>query len=286
MTGIWSPSARTRVAAVIGDPVRHSRSPVIHNAGFRALDLDWAYLAFEVPAGSVPEALAAVRLLGIEGLNVTMPHKADVAVAVDRLSPVADALGAVNTVVREGDELVGENTDGAGFLRSLADEAFDPAGRSAVVLGAGGAGRAVIHALAGAGADVVVVARRPEAAATAAELGARIGDMAAIGAADLVVNATPVGMHGVTGLHHEPQLPFDPTVLHAGQLVVDLIYEPLVTPLLDAAKQRGAAAVNGVGMLLHQAALAFELWTGQPAPLPAMSAALLASLTHEARQTP
>lgn len=281
MTGAWSPTARTRVAAVIGQPVRHSLSPVIHNAGFRALDLDWAYVAFEVEPGAARHALAAAKVLGIDGLNVTMPHKAEVAASVDRLSPVAEALGAVNTVVRDGDELVGENTDGEGFLRSLDEEAFDPAGRRCVVLGAGGAARAVVHALARAGAaDVGVVARRPEAAEAAALLGGRVTDESAVADADLVVNATPVGMRGVTGLHREPQLPLDVERLHAGQLVVDLVYDPLVTPLLDAAKQRGAATLDGVGMLLHQAALAFERWTGQEAPLPAMSAALLAELTH------
>jgi shikimate dehydrogenase len=283
VTAAWSPTARTRVAAVIGHPVRHSLSPVIHNAGFRALDLDWVYLAFEVDPGAAGHAIAAARVLGVDGLNVTMPHKAEVAAAVDRLSPVAAALGAVNTVVRDGDDLVGESTDGDGFLRSLDEEAFDPAGRRCVVLGAGGAARAVVHALARAGAgDVAVVARRPEAAAAAASLGGWVADETAVDDAELVVNATPVGMRGVTGLHREPQLPLDVERLHVGQLVVDLVYDPLVTPLLDAAKQRGAATLNGVGMLLHQAALAFERWTAQEAPLPAMSAALLGELAHRA----
>jgi shikimate dehydrogenase len=281
VTGPWSPSARTHLAGVIGHPVRHSLSPVIHNAGFRALDLDWAYVAFEVLPGEAAAALDAMRVLGIDGLNVTMPHKAEVAAAVDRLSPVAEALAAVNTVVREGDELIGESTDGVGFLRSLADEGFDPAGRRCAVIGAGGAARAVVHALAGAGAGAVaVVARRPEAAAATALLGGEPADASAVGSADLVVNATPVGMRGVAALHGEPQLPVDVDLLHEGQLVVDLVYEPLVTPLLDAATQRGAATLGGVGMLLHQAAVAFERWTGQEAPLPAMSAALLAALAH------
>lgn len=274
-------TGRTRVAAVIGHPVRHSLSPVIHNAAFRALELDWAYLAFEVAPGEARQALDAMRVLGIEGLNVTMPHKAEVAAAVDRLSPVAASLGAVNTVVRHGDELVGDNTDGDGFLAALEDDGFDPAGCRCVVVGAGGAGRAVVHALGRAGAaDVAVVARRPEAAEAAAALGGRTGGPDDVAAADLVVNATPVGMAGVTDLHHERQVPFEPGLLRAGQLVVDLVYEPLMTPLLQAARKQGAAATNGVGMLLHQAALAFEQWTGQPAPLPAMSAALLAELAR------
>lgn len=277
----WSPTGRTRVAAVIGHPVRHSLSPVIHNAAFRALGLDWAYLAFDVEPARAREALEAVRVLGIHGLNVTMPHKAAVAAAVDHLSPVAASLGAVNTVVRQGDELLGDNTDGDGFLAALADEGFDPSGRRCAVVGAGGAGRAVVHALARAGAaDVAVVARRPEAAEAAALLGGRPAEADAVAAADLVVNATPVGMAGVTDLHQEPQVPLDADLLHPGQLVVDLVYDPLVTPLLKAARERGAAASNGVGMLLHQAALAFEQWTGQPAPLPAMSAALLAELAR------
>jgi shikimate dehydrogenase len=133
-------SGATRLAAVIGDPIRHSRSPAIFNAAFAAAGLDWAYLAFEVPAGGAAGALDAVRALGIEGLSVTMPHKSDVAELVDECSPQAERLGAVNCVVRRGDRLVGHNTDVAGFVASLrADAGFDPAGRRCVVLGAGGA---------------------------------------------------------------------------------------------------------------------------------------------------
>jgi len=127
VSGTWSPTAATHVAAVIGDPVRHSLSPTILNAAFRDLGLDWVYLAFEVPDGKAPEALDAMRVLGLDGLSVTMPHKTATAAAVDRLSPDAAALGAVNCVVRRGDELVGENTDGVGFLAALvADTGYDP----------------------------------------------------------------------------------------------------------------------------------------------------------------
>lgn len=284
----WQPGATTRLAAVIGDPVRHSLSPVIHNAGFRAVDLDWAYLAFEVPAGAGAAAVEGMRALGLDGLSVTMPQKGEVAAAVDRLSPAAAALGAVNTVVREGSVLVGENTDGDGFVQALrTDEGTDPAGMRCLVVGAGGAARAVVRALADAGAaEVVVAARRPEAAAAAAVLApgvGRVGTVEEADGADLVVNATPVGMDAVVELTPAPPLPVPGDRLGAGQLVVDLIYHPLVTPLVAAARENGAVAVNGVGMLLHQAAIAFRLWTGEDAPLEAMSAALLAELAKRSQ---
>ena len=190
---------------MIGDPVRHSLSPILHNAAFRACDLDWVYLAMEVRAGNGAAALRAMRTLGLGGMSVTMPHKADVAAAVDRLSPVARRLGAVNCVRWDGDELVGENTDGAGFLRSLAEDAgFDPSGRRCLVVGAGGAARAVVLALAEAGAlEVGVLNRSADRAREAAELagaGGRVIDPrerdGATGEADLIVNATPIGMEG------------------------------------------------------------------------------------------
>ena len=276
-------SGATRVAGVIGDPVRHSISPAIHNAAFAAEELDWVFVAFEVADGDAPAAIAGARALGIDGLSVTMPHKATVIEALDRLTPTAEKLGAVNAIVREGTEFVGHSTDGAGLVDALAyDEGFDVAGKKCVVLGAGGAARAIVLALGEAGAeDIVVVNRTPQNAERAAALGggvARVGAEADAFAADLVVNATPLGMVG-----HADQPALDPGFFHADQLVVDLVYAPLITPTIKAAREAGAHAVGGLGMLVHQAAHAFTLWTGHDAPLPAMSAAAMAAVAHSLR---
>jgi shikimate dehydrogenase len=276
-------TGHTRLAAIIGDPVRHSLSPTIHNAAFEAAGLDWRYLAFEVPRGEAAAAVAGMRALGIDGLNVTMPHKADAAAAVDRLSPAAEALGAVNTIVREGSVLVGENTDGDGFVNALRiDEGVGLEGMRCLIVGSGSAARAVVRALGLAGAsEVVVAARRPDAAASVVELAsvARPGTVEEADGMDLVVNATPVGMDDVVELD-PPALPVPAERIGAGQLVVDLVYHPLVTPLVREARARGAVAVNGIGMLVHQAAIAFRLWTGEDAPIEAMSAAVLAELAR------
>jgi shikimate dehydrogenase len=274
----WQVAGTTRVAAVIGHPIRHSISPVIHNAAFRALDLDWVFTAFEVAPGRAAAAAEGARDLGVAGLSVTMPHKADVMRALDELTPTAEALGAVNTVVRRGSrQLVGDNTDGAGFLDALrTDEGFDPGGCRCLVVGAGGAARAVVFALAGAGAGEVIVANRTasraEEAAALAPGVARPGTTDEAEGADLIVNATPQGMAG------DLALPVPAAALGPGQLVVDLVYHPAHTPLVDAARQAGAVAANGLGMLIHQAAHAFRLWTGEDPPLEVMSAAALADL--------
>ncbi len=280
-------SGRTRLAAVIGHPVRHSLSPLLHNAGFEALGLDWRYLAFDVAPGDAAGAIAGMRALGLAGLSVTMPHKSDVARAVDRLSPEAETLAAVNAVSWDGADLVGHNTDGAGFVASLVDAGVDPAGRRCLVVGAGGAARAVILALAGAGAaEIVVAARRASAAEAAVALApavARVGSTEDADRLDLLVNATPVGMGGSAT---ERETPIPGTHLGTGQIVVDLVYQPVETTLLRTARDRGATPVDGTGMLLHQAGIAFGLWTGEPAPLGAMSAALLHELaTRAAGQT-
>lgn len=266
------------MAAVIGDPVVHSLSPAIHNAAFAAAGLDWVFVALPVAPGDAPAAVSGARALGIGGLSVTMPHKAAVIPALDGLSPVAAELGAVNCIHRDAadpDRWLGHNTDGEGFLGGLrADLAVDPSGIGAVVLGAGGAARAVVRALGGAGARVAVAARRPEAAAAAAALGGPAASVVpaggladAVTSASLVVNATPVGMAG------HPGVPLDPTTLGPAHAVVDLVYHPLDTELLRAARAAGAATANGVSMLVHQAAAAFTRWTGEPAPLEAMDGA-------------
>lgn len=267
------PTGSTHLAGVIGWPVRHSRSPAIHNAAYRALGLDWVYVALPVPPGEVPAALGGMRALGIEGLSVTMPHKAAVAAEVDVLAADAAALGAVNSVRRDGDRLVGDNTDGGGFVDSLLDAGVDPAGRRCVVLGAGGAARAVIRALAVAGAaQVTVVNRDPERARTAAQLAGERGATGTtddLAGADLLVQATPVGMGG------DATLAADPEVLPDDAVVADLVYHPLVTPLLAAAAGRGLRTVDGLGMLVHQAARQLEAWTGLDAPVEVMREAAL-----------
>jgi shikimate dehydrogenase len=261
----------TRLAAVIGDPIRHSRSPAIHNAAFAAAGLDWAFVAFEVPVGLGRDAVKAVHTLGLGGLSVTMPHKQDAAWACDELTPEATALGVVNTVVpTDRGRLLGASTDGEGFLRAVRDEGLDPAGCSALVLGAGGVARAITLALGSAGAQVTVAARRVDSAESAAGLvaGAKIVLLSACDPStfDLVVNATPLGMQG-------EDAPIDANRLNPAQFVVDTVYHPMETPFLAAARARGVRCTNGLGMLVHQAALAFELWTGVDAPLDAMRTA-------------
>lgn len=269
-------SGATRVAAVIGSPVRHSRSPALANAAFAAAGLPWTFVAFEVGAGHGAAAVAAVRTLEIAGVMVTMPLKAEVIPALDRLTPAAEALGAVNSIAWQGTDLVGDNTDGAGLVASLRhDEGIDPAGRRCVVLGAGGAARSVVWALADAGAaEVVVVNRSADRAAVAAALAGpvgRVGTPADVAHAELLVNATSVGMGAAPG--DAGPLPCDATAVAAHQVVVDLVYQPLVTPLLALARVRGAHAVDGLGMLVHQAALSLERWTGVAPDLAAMAAA-------------
>ncbi len=276
------PTAASPVVAVIGDPVAHSLSPRLHQAAFDAWGLDWVSVGFLVPSGQAAAAVAGVRALGLRGVSVTMPHKAAAAAAVDVLTPVARRLRAVNCIIRRHDQLVGDSTDGEGFVQALASQAgFDPAGRVCAVVGAGGAARAVVLALAEAGARRVLVVnrtrRRAEQAAALAGPAGEAAGPAAVADAELVVNATPLGMASTgrqpAGSQPADQLPVAADRLGSGQVVADLVYQPAITPLLAAAAQAGAITVGGLGMLVHQAALALTSWTGQPAPLDAMWAA-------------
>jgi shikimate dehydrogenase len=252
-------TAATRLTAVIGSPVRHSLSPAMHNAAFDAAGLDWRMVAFEVAPGEGAAAVAAMRTLGVAGLAVTTPHKADVAAAVDEVDQAASALQSVNTVVlRDDGTTLGASTDGAGFVDSLRAADVDIARARVVVLGAGGAARSIVDALGRAGAvEIVIVNRDPDRATQAAALAtaARVGTLADIAAADVLVNATSVGMG-------TEESPIDRHHLRPELTVADIVYQPLDTALLHAARAAGARAIDGLGMLVHQAVRQQELWTG------------------------
>jgi shikimate dehydrogenase len=263
-------SGHTRVCAVIGDPVRHSLSPALHNAAFAAAQIDAAYVAFPVATTMGATAVDAMRTLNIMGMSVTMPHKHVVAQHVDFLTPQATALESCNTLFRDPnhpDRIGGDSTDGEGCLRGLIDHGVSIRGARVVILGAGGAGRAVIEALGRHGAaDIAVVNRDPDRAARAARLAdvARVGVAHDVRNASILINATSVGMRA------DDDLPIVEHLLHDELVVNDLIYSPLSTALLRAASHVGATTINGLPMLMHQAALQFERWTGTPAPLQVM----------------
>jgi shikimate dehydrogenase len=264
-------SGATRVAAVIGSPVRHSLSPALHNAAFTHLGVDWVYIALPVAPGESQRALDAMRLFALGGLSVTMPHKDAVAREVDELDPAAAALHSVNTVVpRHDGHLVGYSTDGAGFVASLAAAGVAVEGRTVCLLGAGGAARAIADAVARSGAERVAVVNRTSGAAeaTAALAGSVgvVGSFDDVRAADIVVNATSIGM----GTN---DLPCDPSLLHGRQVVADIVYHPRDTAFLQVARAVGATSVDGLGMLVHQAALQQRLWHGTLPDVGVMAAA-------------
>lgn len=264
-------SGATRVAAVIGSPVRHSLSPALHNAAFAQLAIDWVYVALPVAPGESQRALDAMRVFDLGGLSVTMPHKEAVAREVDELAPAAAVLRSVNTVVpAEDGHLVGHSTDGAGFVASLSTAGVQVTGRVVCLLGAGGAARAIADAVARAGAArVVVVNRTPSAAETTAALAGSVGGVgsfADVRDAHIVVNATSIGMGS-------NDLPCDPSLLHAGQVVADIVYHPRDTAFLQVARAAGATSVDGLGMLVHQAALQQQLWHGMVPDIDTMTSA-------------
>jgi len=279
----------TQLIGVIGWPVGHSLSPSMHNAALEHLGLDWCYVPLPVRPEHLPEAVAGLRALGFRGINATVPHKLALLDLMDELTPAARAIGAVNTVMVQPDGLLGHNTDADGFIRDLRDGGYDPARRRALVLGAGGSARAVVYALASVGAEVTIVNRTAEkaerlAADMAAGTGGRVQansfsrDALAelVAAAQLVVNTTPVGMWPLID-----ESPWPEEVPFPGQaLVYDLIYNPRLTRLLRWAKQCGARARDGLGMLVQQGAASLELWTGRTPPVAVMRAAGEAALAR------
>jgi 3-dehydroquinate dehydratase/shikimate dehydrogenase len=243
------------VYAVLGRPVALSLSPAMHNAGFAALDLNAAYVPLE--ARDLDGVRAFADTIGVRGLSVTIPFKRDVIPLLDEIAPAAATAGAVNTIAIRDGRWIGTNTDAEGFLEPLRSRMPDLAGLRAVVLGAGGAARAVALALSGLGVAVGIAARRGDAARTVAhDVGADVAEWPPRrGSWDLLVNATPVGSRTVPGTPFEG--PFD------GKLVYDLVYDPDPTSLVRAADQAGCAAIGGLEMLVAQAERQFEIWTGQ-----------------------
>jgi len=260
-----------QVFGLLGNPVEHSLSPPMHEAAYDELGLDARYVTFEPDPDDAVEAIEAAETLGIEGLNVTIPFKRNVLDAVDA-DPLAERIGAVNTVDFSTSPPTGYNTDAAGVERALERHGVDLGAATAVVVGAGGAGRAVAFTLADAGADVTIANRTVERAEElAAETGADAAGLAAlpelVSESDLLVNTTSVGME-------EDRSPVPADCLHADLTVMDAVYAPLDTRLLRDARDAGAETIDGAWMLLYQGVVAFERWTGEDAPVDAMNDAL------------
>ena len=268
-------NGQTKFVGLIGYPVEHSLSPAMHNSAFAALNLNWCYVPLPVHPERLGEAVAGLRAMSFVGANVTVPNKEAVMSYLDEVTPEAQAIGAVNTIVMREGKSIGHNTDWQGFLTALSEGGFDPRGRRAVVLGAGGAARAVVYALAHAGAQVTVLNRTlaraqalvqgssplfPSLPLTLQTLKEQTTE------AHLLVNATPVGTWPEVGKSIWPEDLAFPSHL----TVFDLVYNPRQTKLLRQARAAGAKAVGGLGMLVHQGAVAFELWTGEKAPVETM----------------
>ncbi|GAI14969.1 unnamed protein product [marine sediment metagenome] len=273
-------SGKTRLCGVIGDPVEHTMSPVMHNAAFREIGIDYLYVPFRVKKEELGKAIEGMRALNIKGLSVTIPHKVAVLQFLDELDPLAEQIGAVNTIVNDDGVLTGYNTDATGFLQALLEGGIEPEGKNIVILGAGGASRAISFILADRGAHLVILNRLLELD-WAKELAGRILQAfskelealelnrenltGALGKADILVNATSVGMSP-----NIDETPVDSDLLKPSLIVFDIVYNPIKTRLLREAEAAGAGTINGLDMLVWQGALAFEKWTGSKAPVELM----------------
>jgi shikimate dehydrogenase len=267
--------ASTKICCLIGDPVEHSLSPSIHNAGYQALRINYAYVSFQV--SDIKRAIEGIRGLGIRGASVTIPHKTTALKYLDRIDPLAEEIGAVNTIVNDDDVLTGYTTDGDGALKAL-EEVTTLGGKKAVLIGSGGAASAIAVGLKARGVKLVVLNRTEEKARRLAkrvnaEGFGGLNKLSEIPSADILINATPVGMWPKLGQSIIPR-----ELLHNRLTVFDVVYNPRETRLLAEARERGCAVVYGYKMLLYQAVKQFELFTGLKAPLPAMESALAQAL--------
>ncbi|MBM7622727.1 shikimate dehydrogenase [Sporohalobacter salinus] len=273
---------KKELVGLFGYPVEHSLSPVMHNAAFSKLDLDYLYLPFEVDPDNLKAAVEGIKGLGLQGVNLTIPHKKAVIPYLDEVSREAELIGAVNTIKNESGKLVGYNTDGRGFVRSLAEENFELHNKNALIIGAGGAARAIAFQFGLEGVHELYITNRTlEKAKNLVcdiEEKLELKNVQALSfktknlkeiitEIDLLVDTTPVGMY--PNFEVEPVI--DPSLIHQNMVVSDLVYNPVKTSLLRTANKKGAKIVSGLGMLVHQGAIAFELWTEKKAPIKLMS---------------
>jgi shikimate dehydrogenase len=279
---------KIKLYGIIGCPVSHSLSPYMHNAAFNRLGIDAVYLPFEVEKKNLKNTIAALRKSNITGFNVTIPFKSECIKYLDNIDAAARNIGAVNTVVSKNKKLIGYNTDCEGFIKSLkADLKFNPRGKKTLILGAGGAARAVVFALAKEGSSAIyiydIINKKAEILARDIKnifakknvkpcAKNKIGEI--IRGCNLIVNCTPLGMK------KQDPMPLDLNLLHKGLLLYDIVYTPLETKLIKAARKKGIRAIGGIGMLLYQGVLAFELWTNKKAPVSLMKKELLKKLLN------
>jgi shikimate dehydrogenase len=276
-------TGKTRVCGVIGDPIEHTLSPVIHNAAFNAVGIDYAFLAFKVKPKAIENAVNGMRALNIRGLNITMPHKSTVLKYLDRTDLSAQIINSVNTILNKDSKLFGFNTDGLGALKALRENGVEPKGRKVLLLGAGGAARAIAYTMAKEADELAVLNRTvKQAQALAKLLEKNVNKKIVTGSispkeiqqnlqdSDILINATSIGMKPKAD-----ESLVNSKLLRPDLSVMDIVYNPLETKLAKEAKAAGATVVSGVEMLIYQGAASFELWTGKSAPVEVMRQAAL-----------
>ena len=289
MSAAGGVDGKTRLYGILGHPVSSSLSPAMHNAAFAALGINAAYVPFPVAPEHFTRAVQGLAAAGVGGFNLTVPHKLAILPLLDEITPEAEAIGAVNTVRCEAGRLCGTNTDGQGLLLSLSrDLAWEPGGKSVLLLGAGGAARGIAMSLLDKGCRSLTIANRTRARAEELARDCRAliqgAELRAVGlteaegtAPDLLVNSTTVGMG-------DGAAPVELERVEVREAVIDIVYSPAETPLLAQAKALGLPAANGIGMLLYQGWLAFNYWTGREAPIDVMRVALEEGLAARGRQ--
>ena len=280
-------SGKTRVCGVVGDPIEHTLSPTIHNAAFNHLKLDFVFLAFRVKAADLENAIRGMRGLGIHGLNVTMPHKSAVLGYLDEVDPTVQFLGSANTILNKDGKLSGFNTDGLGALEALRENGAELSEKKVLLLGAGGAAKAIAFSLAQEVGELAILNRAAEKAKELAEALGSLFNKKVVGGtlssdaiakslqdSDVLINATSVGMHPEANHGIVP-----PQWLRSDLTVMDIVYNPVETKLAKDAKAAGAKVISGVEMLIYQGAASFEIWTDRLAPIEVMRRAALSKLS-------